>query len=145
MFGLFFRTSARRVVPQKRVRLQLESLEWRDQPDGTLGDPPGGGGSGQTSPNVAPVIVDFNAQEVGNGVFLVTGRVIDETPGGLQILFGGGTSAAGMTTTTTVDGAFSILITLRTDGTDSGFLTATATDPFGLTSEPVSRYLDPTS
>jgi hypothetical protein len=144
MFGLFRRPSPQRVVPQKRVRLQLESLEWRDQPDGTLGDPPSGG-SGQTAPNVAPAIVDFDAQEVGNGVFLVTGRVIDETPGGRTIVFGGGTSAAGMTTTTAVDGTFSILITLRTDGTDSGFLTATTTDPYGLTSEPVSRYLDPTS
>jgi hypothetical protein len=146
MFGLFRRIPTRRPAPQGRVRLSLESLEWRDQPDGggLLLDPPPPPGGGGQAVNAAPAIVDFRAQESGNGLFLITGRVVDESPGGLTVTFGGGTSAAGRTTTTLADGTFSIVVQLRLDGTDSGYLTATVTDAQGLVSEPVQVYLDPT-
>jgi hypothetical protein len=146
MFGLFRRIPTRRPAPQRRVRLGLEALEWRDQPDGGMGDPPvpPPGGPGNTATNNTPLIVEFTAQESGNGLFLVTGRVLDETPAGLTVTFGGGTSAAGLTVTTQADGTFSIAIQLRLDGTDSGFLTATVTDQQGLVSDPVQVFLNPT-
>jgi phage-related tail fiber protein len=93
---------------------------------------------------VAPAIINFTAKELNNGKFVITGQVVDATPGGLTITCGGETSASGMTTTTNADGTFSLTVQLRTDGTDCGYLTATTVDGNGLSSSPVQVYLDPT-
>jgi hypothetical protein len=144
MFGLF--RAARPRVPRlkSRVVLRLTDLEGRDQPDGGTGDPPTQP-DGQFNPaNLAPVIEDFDAEEVGNGTFLITGRVIDEMPDGLVVALGGGTSAAGTTVVCDADGYFSVIVQLRTDGTDSGYITATTVDAQGLESEEVEVFVSPT-
>lgn len=148
MFGIFRRTPTPRVATRARASLRLEALEWRYQLDGTpVGDPPGGPvvaqGSGAPAPNAAPEIVDFKSEQIANGLFLITGKVIDEAPGGLTVTFGGATSASG-TAVTHADGTFSWLAQLRTDGTDSGFLVATTVDAQGLESDEAMTFLSPT-
>ena len=148
MFGFFRRARTQSAAPRRRVTLRLEALEWRYQLDGTsLGDPLDRGdivldGGTRVAANVAPVIVDFQAEQLANGLFLLTGRVVDENPDGLVVTFEGSNSANGKIAT--ADGTFSVTVQLRTDGTDSGFLGATTVDAQGLTSEEVLVFLDPT-
>jgi hypothetical protein len=141
MIGLFApaRTKARR--QRSRVVLLCRDLEGRIQPDG----------SGVSSAAVAhvasiqaPRIVDFSCLQTSSGVFVIAGRVIDDHPGGLTVYLGGDTSAAGTTTTTAADGTFATVIYLRTDGTDSGYITAWAVDGRGLVSDEVSQFVNPT-
>jgi hypothetical protein len=94
--------------------------------------------------NQRPVILDFHCEEVGNGLFLITGRVQDESPGGLTVTLGGTTSAAGATTTTLADGSFSMTVRLRVDGSDVGWITATVVDAQGLVSDEVEQFVRPT-
>jgi hypothetical protein len=121
-------------------------LEHRDQPnDGITDTPlPPVPVVEEAPANQAPEIVDFNCEEVENGLFLITGRVVDEDPDGLVVTLGGGTSAAGTTIVCNSDGTFSILVTLRTDGTDTGYITATTTDDQNLDSEEVEFFVNPT-
>ncbi|AWM40695.1 hypothetical protein GobsT_07710 [Gemmata obscuriglobus] len=117
-----------------RSRLTLEALEWRDQPSGLGLEPPTG-----TQPvlvalaavpvNKAPEIVDFESAEIGNGHFLITGRVVDETPGGRTVTFGGAVAQlTGRTVVTDEDGTFSITVRIKTDGTEGGTVSAVTTD-----------------
>jgi hypothetical protein len=94
---------------------------------------------------LAPVIVDYAQEKLGNGQYLITGKVVDTNPGNLVVTFGGGTSASGTTVTTGADGSFSCKVQLRTDGSDYGYLSATATDGQNLTSQAVQVYLNPSS
>jgi hypothetical protein len=164
-----FRSAARpgRVAAPRRTRLAAELLEFRDGPAGLTADttplglgggsayPTAGFGDGPAAfappppapapdPNVAPQIVDFAAAEVSPGVFVFTGRVIDESPAGLTVTFGGVPSARGKTTTTRADGTFSLTITLRTDGTDAGTVTAKTRDMLGLESNTATVDVAPT-
>lgn len=145
MFGLLPRPARPRRRPA--VRLRLEGLEYRDHPDGTLGGdpptPPPGGGNTSTT-NQAPQIVDYDVEEIGNGVYIVRGRVVDESPAGLTVTLGGNTSCAGQTTTTTVDGSFSFVVHLRVDGTDSGVISAKTVDSQGAPSNEPYEYVSPT-
>ena len=129
-----------------RTILRFEDLEGRALPDGGMGDPPQPPETTIVPPpaNQAPQIVDFDCEEIGNGVFLVTGRVIDEHPAGMVVTLGGGTSASGTTITCASDGTFYTTIELRTDGTDSGWLTATTVDDHGLDSNEASYFVNPT-
>jgi len=147
MLGFFHRTTTRRVASPRRAFLRLESLDSRDLPDGTpFGDPVIGVSElGAPPTNLPPTIVNFEKEEIANGLFLITGTVVDDgAVGGLTVTFSGGTSATGTTITTNSDGTFSLTIQLRVDGTDSGFLTATTVDLGGLVSEEVEVYLNPT-
>lgn len=145
MLGLLTRPARPRRRPT--VRLRLEGLEFRDHPDGTLGGdpptPPPGGGNTSTA-NLPPQIVDFTAQEVANGLFIIRGRVIDESPASLTVTLGGNTSCAGQATTTAVDGTFSFVVQLRVDGTDSGVVTARTKDAQGLESNVPEKFVSPT-
>jgi hypothetical protein len=94
--------------------------------------------------HAGPVIIDFEAEQIGNGLFLISGQVVDQNPGGLVVTFGGDTTANGMTVTTTPDGTFSCTIRLPVDGTGAGTLTATTVDGQGLVSASVQVFLDPT-
>jgi hypothetical protein len=142
MFGLFRSARSTAVRPRTRVVLRLVDLECRDQPDGGLSDPPTQPPA-QPPVNQPPAIVDFDAERVGNGAFLITGRVIDENPDGMVVTLGGGTSAAGITVTCDEDGYFSVIVQLRTDGTDAGFITATTIDDHNQVSEEVEVYVNP--
>lgn len=148
MLRLFRAAAARPSRSSSRTFLRIEALEARDQPDGGIetAPPPAppGGGVEVPPPNVAPVIENFTAQEIGNGMFLITGRVIDETPTGMIVTFGGTTSAAGQYATVSADGTFSKIVQLRTDGTDSGYITATTVDAYQVVSEEVDVLVNPT-
>lgn len=141
MLGLF-RRSPRPAVSTRSI-LRLEGLEGRDQPSDF--GPGGFGDSGWIAPaNLPPEIVNFTATRVGTGLYLIEGRVVDENPGGLTITLGGSTSAAGETTTTLENGTFSLVVLLRTDGTDVGFITATTVDDHNLTSNEAKIFINPT-
>ena len=158
MFGLVL-PRAHRVRPVRRKLLRLESLEGREQPDGGVGDPPPplespppltltppanpATPANSTLPaNVAPIIMDFSAVETGNGDYLITGRVVDETPSGMIVTLAGSTSASGSKITVSSDGTFSAYVHLHTDGTDAGYI-ATTTDALGLKSGQVQVLVDP--
>jgi hypothetical protein len=98
----------------------------------------------QLTVNLPPVIIDFNAQEIGNGLFQITGTVIDANPAHLTIALGGDTEACGQTTVTNENGSFSMLVQLPVDGTGSGFITATTVDSEGLQSPQVQVFVTPT-
>jgi hypothetical protein len=134
-----------------RARPRLEALEGRDQP-ALLTD----FGSDVASPvpdfaprtqtrEAPPQIVDFTAEEIGNGLFVFTGQVIDAAPGGLVVTFGGGVpSVSGLTAVTNADGAFTLTVRLQTNGTDTGTVSVTTTDAQGLTSNEALVYVSPT-
>ena len=144
MFGLFSGPANQAARPKPRLFLRLEGLESREQPDGGLNEPPPPPVQIEATGNQAPEIVDFSCTEIQNGYFLVTGRVIDESPDGLVVTLGGSTSAAGTTVNCNPDGTFSVYVQLRTDGTDSGYITATTVDDEGAVSEEVDYFVNPT-
>lgn len=134
-----------------KIRLRVESLELRDQPDGLIGDPP-------TLPSQSPAVTYApsltnnpptikieSAKEIGNGLFVISGRVSDEHPGGLTVTLGGGTSASGQTCVTKSDGTFMMTVQLQVDGSDSGVITATTKDALGLVSNEDFAYVTPTA
>lgn len=130
-----------------RAVLRLEALEWRDCPSDYLG------GDSQPDPYSAPAvmapaaprIVNYTAEEVANGLFIITGQVTDANPGGLTITFGGDLpSGQGLTTTTNADGTFSVVIQTKIDGTEAGFLTAQTTNAQGVTSNEAVVFINPT-
>ena len=125
MLGLFRRTH-NQVSSRGSAVLAVEHLETRDQP------------------SVAPTIVNFSDNEIGNGLFSINGQVIDQNPEGLVVTFGGVQSANGLTAVTKPDGTFSVMVQLQSNGADGGYLTATTLDAQGWVSTPVALYLEPT-
>jgi hypothetical protein len=82
-----------------------------------------------------PVIQNFGWVEMPNHWFTFTGKVIDESPGGLVVQFGGAPeSMQNKSVTVAADGTFSF--TIQLDGTinDNGTVSAVVTDWWGLTS-----------
>lgn len=131
-----------------RARLNLESLDGREQPSSWFLPDSGGGfvvhfGDGAPPQNVAPQIVDFAPEDLGGGLFRFTGRVIDESPAGLTVSFGGIPSMSGQSITTASDGTFTITVQLQTDGSDVGNVTASTLDPQGLASNVPLVYVNP--
>lgn len=95
--------------------------------------------------NAAPKIVDFAAVSLGNNVYSFRGKVIDENPGGLTITFGGGTSTMnGLTITTESDGTFLVTKTLLTNGNDTGSVTVSTVDIWGVASNTATVFVSPT-
>ena len=146
MFG--FRRSARTTGAGRwgRVVLTLEGLEGRDHPSTlTLPEPPGGYLLAAQPANAPPVIENFQAEEISNGMFMFTGKVIDESPGGLVVRFGGSVMTVnGLTATTQANGSFTLIVQLKLDGTDVGLVTAQTTDAQGLDSNVADVYVSPT-
>jgi hypothetical protein len=84
--------------------------------------------------NNAPQIVDMSVSCMGDNTYVLTGHVLDESPGGLTFTLGGDVDAfRGRLVTVNADGTFSISATI-TDPTDRGEITAQVTDWWGLTS-----------
>lgn len=136
------------------IRLRLESLEYRDHPDGLLGDPPSPLPPSNPPPvlipppmppaNVAPTISNFNAEETGNGFYIISGQVTDEHPDGMFVTLGGSTSAAGKIITVQSDGSFSCIVQLATDGTETGTISARTVDDHGVASNEMYVLVSPT-
>jgi hypothetical protein len=90
-----------------------------------------GGPSGSGQPVLPPIIIEFDAA-CQNGVWLFSGRVLDDADvTGLTIHFGG--VLAGRTATVNDEGCFELIITLGPG--ISGFATAYTIDRNGLKSE----------
>jgi hypothetical protein len=140
------RPAARPAHP--RTRLRVEWLETRFQPSGTQEQlpqaPPAGGQPAAAAGNQAPTIENFTFTNLGNGLFCIHGFVRDEQPGGLTVRFEGPPALDGKTVTTTPTGYFEITVQLQCNGTDSGTLTAVATDAQGATGE-AEVWLNPTA
>ena len=149
MFAFFKSTRAGRGL---RASLRLESLGDRALPssldggitptdpsptDPTLIAPP----PSQTT----PVIDSFTAEEVDYGWYQFTGHVTDDHPGGLTITFGGVPSLEGKTAVTSADGSFSLLVQVKTDGSDSGEVTAQTVDASGNPSNVAMCFIAPTT
>jgi hypothetical protein len=159
-----------RPVPGLRTRLSVQALDDRAAPSSLLAtesdrqaegawdataaylSPSGGptcclipvGGVGDKTPtNQPPVIVDFAVVRLDTGEYRFTGRVIDEAPGGLTVWFDGVPSAAGRTATTNADGTFTLTLTLQSDGSDMGTVTAVTRDAAGLWSNVAGVWVDP--
>jgi hypothetical protein len=152
-----FRSAAPRPAPT-RARLSLESLDSRSAPstviDPVTGAPvadyvaaPSDGSSsldpiGTTPPappappaNQAPQIVNFSGRQDTGNIWVLSGDVLDEAPGGLTITFGGEPiSLQGKTVTTDSAGHFELVIALKTDGSDNGVATAETVDKLGAQS-----------
>ena len=144
MFTLLRRPAPKRARTGSSVRLRLESLEFRDQPDGLLGDPPTPPPTQTPPANVPPVITNFNAEQTGNGFYIISGQVTDENPDGMIVTLGGSTSAAGRTIIVQSDGSFSCIVQLATDGTDTGTISATTIDDHGVVSNEMYVLVSPT-
>lgn len=142
MLAFFRRPAAPR--PSFRARLHLETLEHRENP---TGPPVPFAPITETAPpisiNVRPVIEDFNVEPIANGTFFITGRVVDENVAGMIVTLGGSTSCAGQQITVNSDGTFTKIVQLATDGTDSGWITATTIDAEGWQSEEVDWEVVP--
>jgi hypothetical protein len=100
----------------------------------------------ETLDDAPPRIINFAAEEVSAGLFVITGQVIDDNPGGLIVTFGGNVAAvAGRTAEVQDDGTFEIVVQLNTNGTDGGWVTATTVDEVGQTSNTPAIFIMPTS
>ncbi len=82
----------------------------------------------------APVIEDFGAIHGFGNIWIFRGRVVDESPAGLTIRFGGLSSLSGRTVTVDDDGTFSFARTLD-PMMDGRTASAIVTDWFGIQSE----------
>lgn len=100
-------------------------------------------GTGKVADNLPPEIVDFTVVRLSTGQYQITGRVIDEAPGGLVVTFGGVPSAEGQAATTNADGTFSLTLTMQTDGSDTGNVSAVTQDSAGLSSNVATTWVDP--
>jgi hypothetical protein len=146
MLQLFRWAPAKPAARRGRAFLRLEEYEGRATPSGDgLPTKP------QDSPPAQDVrtggcqIVDLAAEEISNGVFIISGRVIDANPGGLVVHFGGDvTTLNGTSITTDADGNFSEVVMLQTNGTDAGWLLAQTTDRDGNVSNEAATYVMPT-
>ncbi len=98
---------------------------------------------GPVATNRAPEIVDFTVVQIGPGQYRLTGRVIDENPGGLVVAFGGVPAAEGQSATTNAYGTFSLILTMQTDGSDTGLVTASTQDAAGQSSDVATYWVDP--
>lgn len=146
MISLLRRPPARRARRTGRVVLRLEGMEGRATPSGDLVPTMNlkVDQDGRAIGNRPPEIVNFSVYDFGGGWCLISGQVLDEQPAGLTVSFGGSVATmSGQSTTTAADGTFSVLVQLQTDGSDTGFLLAIATDDQGLKSDEVSQYVDP--
>jgi hypothetical protein len=153
-------TLFRRVRPAPRPvtlrpRLGFDVLESRDCPSAwdvplpavfepTPPQPPfaedDGGGM---AANAAPRIVDFDAKSLGGGMYRFIGRVVDESPAGLAVVFAGVPTVEGVEVFTGSDGSFSLTIQLQTDGTDTGMVSVLTMDNLGQMSNEPFVCVDP--
>ncbi len=112
-----------------RARLAVEQLDARVVPSSLPSDPPPLDPGLEVTPvATGPQIVEFTGEEVEHGWYYFSGRVnASPSSGGLTVTFGGVPSLQGQTAVTASDGTFALLIQVKTDGSDSGTVTAQTT------------------
>lgn len=94
--------------------------------------------------NAPPRVINFQGVEVVGGLWRFTGDVIDESPGGLTVRFGGEpVSLQGVTTTTDANGHFDKSVLVNRDGSDNGLASAQTTDGAGLDSNVAFYNISP--
>lgn len=147
-----FRSAATRSAPLTRARLSLEPLDWRATPSSLI-DPLTGAPSSDSeyiaydrSANQAPQIINFGGGQESGNIWIISGDVVDEAPGGLTVTLGGDpVTLRGQTLTTDANGHFELAVALNTDGTDDGRLTAQTTDAQGLASNLAEASIRPSA
>jgi hypothetical protein len=82
--------------------------------------------------NQAPQIVDFSVSCGAEGFLLITGRILDESPGGMEVWFGGLSALEGVSVTVDEEGYFSLSI--QVDPHEEGTITAITYDAWGVAS-----------
>jgi hypothetical protein len=114
-----------------RVQLQATSLgdvqAVATDPWGLLSDP-----AHATVANSPPQITAFNAVHGLGNTWTFSGTVVDESPQGLRVQFGGLASLTNQAATADEQGNFSLTLSLQPN--ERGTATATVTDPWGATS-----------
>jgi hypothetical protein len=148
MFEFFARRRRQPSASMPRhAHLKLESLEGRELPSSGAMSMVGLGQwfthQANNNVNARPSIAGFTATGGYNRTWVFSGTVIDESPGGLTVSFGGLPSLNGRTATTGSNGSFSLTVQLRP--LESGEASAQVTDGGGLTSDLVWALVDPTS
>jgi len=93
--------------------------------------------------NTAPSITNFSGSEGPGHVWTFTGRVVDEAPAGLTVVFTSGMPSLHQASCTVqADGSFSFSVVLS-DPNDRGTVQATVTDWWGAQSQPVFWLVEP--
>lgn len=147
MFG--FTRSRRPARPGRSLRstLRLEELGLRAMPSGLEASPPPSDPPPailNPPPVIAPFIDEFDATEEGHGLYLITGHVSAPNPEGLVVTFDGIPALEGRTAVCDADGNFALVITVQTNGNDSGTITAQTVDANGNQSNIALASVDPT-
>lgn len=89
----------------------------------------------------APVIQNFEAARGANNVWTFTGKVVDESPAGLTVRFGGLMLLTSQTATVDENGNFTLTCVLDPMMTMSGNATAVVTDWWGISSDEVWEFV----
>ncbi len=142
---LFSPAAAKPAATSLRFRPSFELLEGRAIPS-TL-DPPLDPPTGDPvlfTLDGAPQIVNFTANQIGDGLYVFTGQVKDANPAGLVITFDGVPTMHGQSTTTDTNGVFSFTMQLRTDGTDVGTVSASTVNAQNVASNEAIVLVNPT-
>src|SRR5579883_430204 len=102
-------------------------------------------GTNPTEPKPQPPqIINFQIVQSSSGMYQVSGDVVDSSPSGLVVQFGGTpVSLQGLTATTDGSGHFCVYVALNTNGSDDGTATAVTTDNAGLTSNTATYVINP--
>jgi hypothetical protein len=87
----------------------------------------------------APVIVAFQAELQEDNVWVISGRVSDESPAGLTVYLNGLGIINNVAVTVRADGTFSYTVSIPAD--THGVITAQTTDWFGLNSAIAETYV----
>ena len=148
MFG--FLKSSRSAQPNRfrSLKLGLEELCPRAMPSG-IDDPPAPPNSepavvAPPPAQTAPVIDNFDAIEVGHGFYKITGHVTAANVNGMVVNFAGIPSINGKTAVCDANGNFTLVIAVKTDGSDRGGISAQTTDANGRQSNLALAFVTPT-
>ena len=153
MFGLLKFSRSARPNRFRSFKLGLEELCPRATPSG-IDQPPA---SADPTPSyvappepapppaqTAPVIDNFDAIEVGHGFYKITGHVTSANVNGMVVTFAGIPAINGKTAVCDADGNFTLVIPVKTDGSDRGGISAQTTNANGQQSNLALAFVTPT-
>jgi hypothetical protein len=109
---------------------------------GDPGDPSDPSGPTLLAPGTPPDITEFGGMEVGAGWYQITGHVAAVNPAGLTVNFEADTAANGKSAVTNDDGDFTLVFTVKNDGSDVGAVAATTSDANGASNTAI-LFMDP--